>query len=666
MKKTPSEKRSSKKVSHPKKQIKRNKYSDLAGLAIIILLGTVIYSNSFSCSFHFDDVDNLVNNPDIRNLSYMKALDFHFGRSFAFFTFALNYHFNQLDVRGYHLVNLIIHLINSVMIWWLVRLIFSSPAIKDHQIVKYKNIIAFITALLFVTHPLATQSVTYIIQRLASMVALFYLLSLALYVKARLLNKGAVSKTLLFGGSLIAAILAMHTKENAFTLPFTIVLFEIFFLRTKQRSINFKDWRVILVSAALAGFMILINLRFSFSIFNPIPPQQGHTYTLTPYNYLLTQFSVIVKYIFLLCLPVNQMLDYDFPVSSGFLEWRTFLSFFFIISLIALSHIIYKKQRLISFGILWFFLTLSVESGFIPIADVIFEHRTYLPSFGYFLVISSILYGFLWPRNRALTVVIIVMMVISNSFLTWERNKIWKDDMTLWDDNIKKAPDLARPVYERGFAYGILGQWDKSAADYSKAIRINPEFDQAWCSRGYAFWKLGMPDSAIADYSRAITINPEYLKAYYNRAATWESLGHWDKAIADYTRMIGINPESPDIYASRGVAYGNTGQFEQSIADCSKAISLDPHLARAWCNLGLAYGNLRQWEKAISNYTKAIEIDPEFTNAYFNRGCALANLELWNDAIADFSKALELDPGFTKARNFREMAQKRLGNLKER
>jgi hypothetical protein len=254
-----------KKGSQPVKQVKKNRYIDWVALAIIILLGIKIYSNSFDCSFHFDDISRIVNNPDIRNLADVKAWwNTYPSRPVGMFTFALNYHFNQLDVRYYHLVNLIIHLINACLTGWLTLLIFSSPAMKDQPIAKDKKQLAFFTALLFVSHPLATQSVTYIVQRLTTLVAMFYLLSIAFYVKARLSDKGNRSKVLLFIGSLVSAVLAMLTKENAFTLPFTIVLIEFFFLRTKKQfSRNFRDYRVILLIAAFIGIIIIIPLKSS-------------------------------------------------------------------------------------------------------------------------------------------------------------------------------------------------------------------------------------------------------------------------------------------------------------------------------------------------------------------------------------------------------------------
>ena len=581
------------------KQVKKNRYVDLAGLAIILILGVKIYSNTFDCSFHFDDIVRIVNNTDIRNITDVKAWwNSYPSRPIGMFTFALNYHFNQLDIKYYHLVNLIVHLINTCLIWWLTLLIFSSPAMKDQPIAKDKKQIAFLTALLFVSHPLATQSVTYIVQRLTSMVAMFYLLSIALYVKARVSDKGNKSKAILIIGSMVSAVLAMLTKENAFTLPFAILLTEIFFLRTmKQFSINFRDYRVILITATLLGMIMIIPLKFSFSIFNPLPPMLGHAYTITSFNYFLTQFSVIVKYIQLLFLPVNQVLDYDFPISTSFFEIRTLLSFLVLLSLIVLAIFSFKRYRIISFGIFWFFLTLSIESSFIPISDLIFEHRTYLPSFGFFLILSSGIYLLFWNRYKYIAIAIFIIIIGSNSYLAYERNKVWKDDLTLWSDNVEKTPNLPRPLLTRGFVYGNLGQYDKAIADFSRVIEIEPKSKEAYYDRGIAYATIGQVNKSIADYSRLIEIDPSYAKAYSNRGADYFNLGQLDKAIADYTVAIAIDPNYPDAYYNRGLAYGKLGKWENAIADYTRLLEIDPNNSNAYSNRQDAYEKLQEIKK---------------------------------------------------------------------
>src|SRR5436190_12943720 len=367
-----------------------NRAFDSIGLGIVILLGLFIYSNSFECSFHFDDAQNIVNNPKIKNLDLKALWNFSHTRFVPYLTFAINYQFDKLNVSGYHIINLVIHLLNSCLVWWLTILIFSTPYIRSHSIVKHKRNIAILTTLFFVSHPLATQSVTYIVQRMTSIAAMFYLLSLAFYVKARLTDKESKLRYLLFSFSIISALLAMLSKENAFTLPAAMILIELCFLQIKLREINSRNYRaMILVAAFLVGIAAVI-IKYPFGVFKTLPPDYYNDFrTMSSMHYLFTQFGVIVKYIQLLFLPINQNVDYDFQMANSFFELRTFLCFIFLASLISLAVFLINRNRIISFGIFWFFLTLSVESSLVPISDLIFEHRTYLPSFGFFLILSS-------------------------------------------------------------------------------------------------------------------------------------------------------------------------------------------------------------------------------------------------------------------------------------
>ncbi|MCG6535595.1 MAG: hypothetical protein L7F78_13095, partial [Syntrophales bacterium LBB04] len=257
----------------------------LISIVLICLVGVIAYSNSFDCSFHFDDTPNIEENIAIRNLSNVKAWwGFIPSRPIGTLSFALDYHFHRLDVWGYHLVNLAIHIANAVLIWWLVMLTMSAPVMRSQPVSRHKMSMALFTALLFVSHPLATQSVTYIVQRLASLATLFYLLSLALYVKGRLWegNRGT-PVYVYYAGSILCAILGMLTKEIVFTLPFALVLYEFSFIKTDAWKIDLKDRGIQIPIIILVIFVALFFLNFSFGIFNPIPPllYQGYDYPIT-------------------------------------------------------------------------------------------------------------------------------------------------------------------------------------------------------------------------------------------------------------------------------------------------------------------------------------------------------------------------------------------------
>jgi tetratricopeptide (TPR) repeat protein len=661
VKKNQNKNRPSEKTSTVQSQLAGTNYTsnpliNALGVVLLILVGVVIYSNSFNCTFHFDDYPNIVDNNNIPAWNDFAAWwSFNKSRLIPYYSFALNIHFNQYDVWGYHLVNLIIHLINACLVWWLTRLIFSAPAIKNLAIAKYKDELAFITALFFVTHPLATQSVTYIVQRMASMTAMFYLLSVAAYMKARLIET-SVAKYLLFAVCFLSAILALLTKENAFTLPIALVLVEFFLLRTKITGINFRDYRLLVLVIAVIGVVVFAVMKYSGSMFKSILPNEVHDETLTPINYLFTQFRVIAEYIRLLIIPVNQMVDHDIPISNSFFEIGTLMPFLLHAGLIVFAIFLFNRNRLISFGIFWFYLTLAIESSIIPINDVMFEHRTYLPSVGFFLILTSVLYTALRENYKMLAFAVITIIAAAYAVLTYQRNKIWKDDLTLWNDNVKKAPGLARPWNNRGYAYWNREQWEKAMADYTKALERNPRYPLALSNRGVGFSHFKQWDKAVMDYTRALEIDSNFTKAYSNRGVAFQNLKQWDKALIDYTKAIRVNPNYAKAYSNRGVAYENLKQWELAIADHSKALELDPDYKLAYYNRAVAYDNLKQWDQSIADYSRAIEYNPNHKEAYIRRGNAYGEKGMWDKAIADYDKVIAMDPDFAIAYKFKEVA----------
>lgn len=613
------------------------------GLAGVAILGLVIYSNSFTAGFQLDDLNNIVNNPAIRDLSDVKTWwNFVPARRIGYFTFALNYHFHQLDVRYWHYVNVGIHLLNAMLVWWLARLIFASPALEGGPAARHRNTVALLMALMFVAHPLATQSVTYIVQRLASLTALFYLLAVALYLKARLTESGA--KYGLFAGAFIAAALAMQTKENAFTLPGALLLCELCLLRKNTAPTRLPAPR--LLTGAAVAFVLLMAALFttaSLNVFAPIPPSQGNAQTVTSLNYLLTNFSVLVKYIQLLFLPLSQNLDYDFPVSNHFFEARTLLSFLLLTALFALAVFQFNKNRVLTFGIFWFFLTLSIESTIVPINDYIFEHRTYLPSFGFFLILCTLLVHYLWSTQKGLALLLFATIIGSNAYLTYQRNKVWKTSITLWSDAAAKSPGKARPFHNRGQAYAQLGRWDKAIEDYTQAIKNDPRYAPVYSNRAQAYDRLGQWNKAIADYDKALEIDADP-NIYTNRGAAYANIGQWEKAVADYTKALEKKPGLAVTYSNRGLAYANLGRWDDAVTDLGKAIELNPADPAAYMNRGFTYGKMNQPDKALADYTTIIRQDPKYQQAYYSRGLIYGKLGRPEQAIQDFSKAIELKP----------------------
>ena len=214
-------------------------------IILISCLGIAVYSNTFYCSFQFDDFRFIVGNPSIKNIHHLQNIwNYWHCRFITLFSFAFNYHLNGLNVFGYHLFNLMVHLVSAILVWWLTLLTLSTPAMKENKITQHADLIALFAGLVFVSHPVQTEAVTYIWQRAASMAALFYLASVCFYIKSRLLfaqNPSSRCGRFYYIGALITAVVAMFTKENTVTLPLMILFYEFTFLKTKRN----LDWKYI-------------------------------------------------------------------------------------------------------------------------------------------------------------------------------------------------------------------------------------------------------------------------------------------------------------------------------------------------------------------------------------------------------------------------------------
>lgn len=570
-------------------------------LLALAALGFLIYSNTLRSSFQFDDVPAIVGDYFIKDLKNVGAIWDAFNTRFIIgYTLAMNYAIGKLDVLGYHLFNISVHVINSFLVFFLVSTTFKTPVMEKSSLAPYGRLVAFFSALIFIAHPLQTQAVTYIWQRAASVAALFYLSSLVLYVKARL-----KSSFLYYIAALIMAILAMFTKEIAFTLPVAIAGYEFIFLRDSSRLtrkmlllIPFLATLVIIPLTLTRSNKITLNLLrphisenasaqdvFSKKVIDVtrfMPEEQ-----VPRKQYMVTELNAMRTYLRLLVLPIRQNLDYDYPWANSLTEPKVLLSILLIAIILACGIAFLKMAPLISFGIFWFFLTASVEAV-VPQQDFIFEHRMYLPIVGFCVVSSAVLFYLFGKKRLVFALGICLVAVAVLSVLTYKRNFVWKDPITLWSDVIAKSPLKARPYNIRGINYKEKGGFDH----------------------------------ALADYSKAIELNPDYAEPYSNRASVYALRKEFDKSIEDFTRMIELKPRNSEVYANRGLAYNMMGKFDEAISDFDKAVELDPINVRAYFNRGIAYKDKGDIDRAISDWTKAIELNPFYAEAYNNRAAA--------------------------------------------
>lgn len=518
---------------------------------LIPTLGLLAYANSFCVPFVFDDMRNIVNNPLIQTAQYFlspnQAEIFPGYRDFmmrymGFLSFALNYWIHGLNVFGYHVLNVLIHIVNAFSVYYLILLTARTPVWRERaaDVVHPSSVqwIAFFAAAIFITHPIQSQAVSYIVQRFASLAAMFYLLALLTFMQWRL----APEKKWRYAASLVFALLAVKTKEIAFTLPFTILLYEwMFFQAPLGRRIRF-----LLPYGALSLIIPLSYLMTSGSEEGilQLAASQSKVLTDMPRSaYIFTELRVIVTYIRLLVFPVYQNFDYDYPVFHTFWNAQVILSFAFLAAIVASGVALYKKShtgdmrlRLISFGVFWFFLTLLPESGLVPIVDVIYEHRLYLPSVGAFIAIAAALNFLLetWApnpiRRKKFGWFAMIVIPLLLAVMTHQRNWVWQSEMSLWEDALRKSPVKIRVLTNLGSAYLENGSLDRAMELFQKAESLDPQnevvltniattnYKQSFVYRDRMMFEKAAAclDRAIIYYEKALSLNPkqDYLQKF--------------------------------------------------------------------------------------------------------------------------------------------------------
>ncbi len=578
----------------------------LPAFIIIAAIGLFIYSGVLNAPFVFDDHLNIETNLKVRSLS--NFLDLSGARYVAYLSFAVNYSLGGLDPFGYHLFNVAVHISNAIILYLLISLVLR--AVRENRRMDggrgtLDGDIAFAASLIFLTHPLQTQAVSYITQRFASLAAFFYLLSLALYVKARLVEGGVQGRAwAVYAASLLSAVAAQKTKEISFTLPIVVALFE---LSMHKDWAGFRKRLPSLVPFLLCLLIIPITLFASGAAGGGADTalkaaQLEDLRGLSVHDYLVTQFAVAVTYLRLLILPAGQNVDYDYPLYGSIAAPRVLFSLAVLIALFSSAVYLYLKSRarkdpalrLISFGAFFFFITLSVESSVIPIKDVIFEHRVYLPSAGVITAFCSALFygasGLRWRYSRSAVWAVVALMVAASSVAAMRRNTVWTDELALWRDSAGKAPGNPRALNNIGYILAHSGRPGEAVAYLNRALEIRPDYPDAYNNLAYAFTMTGDFDRAAQSYRRALALNPGYWQAYNNLGNLLLDSNRPQEAQAYFREALRINPGSPEACNNLGYALFLTGDIDGAIGYYRRALELNPEYSVARANLGTALG----------------------------------------------------------------------------
>lgn len=581
----------------------------LAGL-LLPLVAAVLYCATLYAPWYHDDFQNIVDNHLIRHPS--TALRFLFERrGLAQFTFALNYYFSGLSLPGYHLVNIALHLACAWLVFQLLRRVFPG---RDGA--------ALFGAMVFLVHPLQTQAVNYVVQRMAGLCAFLFLLAMYLFVLARerlaagnsFISRGHLRCYL---GALVAGALALLSKENALVLPVALALFGHYFLPGDGR------WRAFL--PYLAPFALAPLLFFIWHLLLPVlwgsslaqlaaTDQQVNPRGESPIYYLFTQFSVLWIYLRMLVVPYGQTLDHCYPVVTDLLTLKNLIAAGGLGLLGWLGWHLRRRMPYLSFAIVWFFLTLAVESSIIPL-DPLMEQRLYLPMFGFAVAVTGL--GIHLP-GQGLRQALAVVLLSALALLAWQRNRLWSDPVAFYKDNLRKVPHSERTMVNLASYITDLGRHDEAERLLRQALSLNQARPESYVNLGRVLTSRGRLDEAVAALQEGLRRYPDAERLHHNLGYIYLQQEDYAQAFAHLRRAVEINPFFLPSVEILGRTCADLGRWPEAETWARRAIELEPEKADASYNLGVALYNQGRMIEARAAFAEALRLAPEHAGALYN------------------------------------------------
>ncbi len=617
----------------------------LGAFMLLFVLGFLLYTHTWNAPFVFDDDPNILENASIRMTKLtakqiLRIAGSPSPRPLANFTFAGNYYFHRYQVAGYRLVNILIHIATAFLVF-----LVAENTLRLSRI-NIPRSAALLTALFWLTHPLHTQSVTYIVQRMNSLAALFCMLALFCYISARQQsryrsNRRRWRSCLLFITCGVSWLLGLGSKETAATLPLILFFYEWYFFQNLE--ISWAGKKRIGIILVILFFFAIIFFRLGSNPFDAVQK----TYENKDFSFsqrLLTEPRVVVYYLSLIVFPHPDRLnlDYRFPLSQGlFQPATTFLSLILVLMLLITAIASARTHRLTSFGILWFLTTLAIESSVIGLA-LIFEHRTYLPSIFPVLLFNAFLLRHIRPRFLALGILLTIIIV--NGYWTCSRNTVWNTEIALWQDCMAKSPRKARPYNNLGAFYTETGSPEKSLPYLRSAIRLDPTYEIAYTSMGTALLQLGRYPEALSYFRQALATGHATPNLYVNMGAAFQRSGEMEKAIRCYEQALEIKPFRK-AYNNLGKAYYEKGELETSRQYLRKAVQISPTYTVAWKNLETLQNIIAKHQKAMADIKKQLQSQPFNSDLLYQLSSLHVALGQYDQAARTYETLAAILPG---------------------
>ncbi|QWR76272.1 tetratricopeptide repeat protein [Candidatus Magnetomonas plexicatena] len=622
---------------------------------MIVFFAVLAYSNTLSCPFIFDDdaIRKGTSPPTLLDPRFLINL-----------SFLLNYKLNYLSVKGYHVFNIIIHVINGLLIYSFVSLICKIETTEKNNSRSHYETLAFFISLIFVTHPIELFAVTYIVQRATSMAVMFYLLTLIFYIRFRVVHsKGNTLFRAYYALSLVFTLMAAKTKEITITLPVILALCEFVFFKG-----NFKKRLTYLLPFFLLIPLTIIQIN-AVGVDVVFSEPQSKIYANNSaaasavksqliagnrWEYLFTQFKVITTYLQMFFYPHNLTLIHYFTVSRTFFEPKVILAFLFLLVLFSSgAYLIFmgkKETKLAGFGLLWFFVTISPQSSIVPIQGwMIFEYRAYLASIGIYIAVIVAVFSLFRAYLKAVCLLLLSLSMLL-TVVTYKYNKTWATEISMWEDNVRVEPQHPVPHVNLGSAYFAEKRYDDAIAQFKLAIDLSPTVPEAYNDLGLVYARKGLFNEALEKFKYAMTLERSYVSPRVNLGVMYMNRGMSEQAIAEFKAALEINRFNPGAHINLGTLYAKMGQKEKAIDEFKIVIVTNPNIVEPYVNLGALYAEQGFTALAEDNLKKAMRVDPYFSDTYSIMGTIYEERGAFNEASANYQKAIRYNKDNMNAR----------------
>ncbi|MDI1336691.1 MAG: tetratricopeptide repeat protein [Lacunisphaera sp.] len=628
--------------------------------ALGLLFATLVaYHNSFGVPFVFDDVPAIVDNASLRHLwppggvlepRLEDAGVTVSGRPLVNLSLAFNYALGGETVWGYHVVNLLIHLLAGLTLFGVMRRTLLRPVLRERfGAVAFP--VALAVAVIWLLHPLQTETVTYVVQRAESLMGLCYLLTLYGFIRA---TEAAPSGRWL-GLSFAACLAGMACKEVMVSAPLMIFLYDRTFLAG-----SFRDaWRRHRwYYAGLAATWLLLAWLVAGTAGRG--GTAGFGTEVSPWSYALTQCGAIVHYLWLAVWPHPLVFDYGTAVVGSVGEvWPQAL----LLGGLGVGTVV-ALWRWPVWGFIgaWFFGILAPSSSFVPVASqTMAEHRMYLALV--VVVVVAVCGLYVWLGRRAGAVCAVLALIWTG--LTIQRNEDYRSDVALWTDTVAKRPANARAHNNLGKAVLAAGGVADAAAHFERAIQLQPTVPEPHYNRGLALAQLGRRAEAIGEYETALRLQPRYADAHNNLGNALLLESRLPDALAHYEQAVALRPGFAEAQSNLANALLETGRGPEALTHANEAVRLDPAYAEARYNLGNVLAQAGDLPAALTEYEAALRLKPDYADVANNLGNVLVGLERLPEAIARYELALRLQPDFADPRRNLAQVLAHLGRLDE-